>query len=107
AADVALRVAKRSSAGTVGVYDGMPISEGADGARPALERLSRGEGIWMAAQPIVDVRDGSIHAFEALARFSTRGAEGPLHWFALADEFGMRADLELSCLRAALGLVPA
>ena len=38
AADVALRVAKRSSPGTVGVYDGMPISKGADGARAALER---------------------------------------------------------------------
>ena len=99
AADVALRVAKRSSPGTVGVYDGMPISKGADGARAALERLSNGDGIWMAAQPIVDVRDGSVHAFEALARFSTRGAEGPLHWFALADEFGLRAELELSCLR--------
>ncbi|MBN1527463.1 MAG: bifunctional diguanylate cyclase/phosphodiesterase [Thermoleophilaceae bacterium] len=107
AADVALRVAKRSTAGTVGVYDGMPISEGADGARPALERLSRGEDVWMAAQPIVDVRDGKVHAFEALARFSTRGAEGPLHWFALADEFGLRADLELACLRAAVGLAPA
>ena len=102
AADVALRVAKRSAPGTVGVYDGMPISKGEDGARAALERLSRGDGIWMAAQPIVDVRDGSIHAFEALARFSTRGAEEPLHWFALADEFGLRAELELSCLRAAV-----
>ena len=47
-----------------------------------------------------------MHAFEALARFSTRGGEGPLHWFALADEFGLRAELELACLRAALGLCP-
>ena len=61
----------------------------------------------MAAQPIVEVAGGHTHAFEALARFSTRGGEGPLHWFALADEFGLRAELELACLRAAMEMVPA
>ena len=106
AADVALRVAKRSGKGTAGVYQGVPISNRSDGARAALERLGRGDGLWMAAQPIVEVAGGHTHAFEALARFSTRGGEGPLHWFALADEFGLRAELELACLRAAMEMVP-
>ncbi len=106
AADVALRVAKRSGRGTVSVYQGVPISNRSDGARAALERLGRGDGLWMAAQPIVDLADGHVHAYEALARFSTRGSEGPLHWFALADEFGLRAELELACLTAAMDMVP-
>jgi EAL domain-containing protein (putative c-di-GMP-specific phosphodiesterase class I) len=60
----------------------------------------------MTTQPIVDLESGRTHAFEALARFATRGGEGPLHWFALADEFGMRAELELACLKASLALLP-
>ena len=106
AADVALRLAKRGGPG-VSTYDGAPISsDRSDGARAALERLCDGDGLEMATQPIVDIESGRIHAFEALARFSTRGGHGPLHWFALADELGVRADLELACLRASLELVP-
>ena len=36
------------------------------------------------------LRSVVAHAFEALARFQTRVNSSPLHWFALADEFGMR-----------------
>lgn len=59
----------------------------------------------MVTQPVVDVASGQIHAYEALARFATRDGQGPLHWFALADELGMRAELELACLRASLKLL--
>ena len=52
----------------------------------------------MVVQPIVDIEGETVHAYEALARFSTRDGNGPLHWFALADELGMRAELELACL---------
>jgi diguanylate cyclase (GGDEF)-like protein len=104
AADVALRVSKRSGAVHVTAYDGAPLSDEADGAQAALARLCRGEGLWIAAQPIVEIDTGRPHAYEALARFFTRGGQGPLHWFALADEFGMRAELELACLREAFEL---
>ena len=60
----------------------------------------------MVVQPIVNWQTGSVHAFEALARFRTGGTDSPLHWFAMADEFGMRDELELACLRAALELLP-
>jgi EAL domain-containing protein (putative c-di-GMP-specific phosphodiesterase class I) len=56
-------------------------------------------------QPIVDTETGSVHAYEALARFQTRTTESPLHWFALADEFGLREELEVACLVAALRLL--
>jgi diguanylate cyclase (GGDEF)-like protein len=108
AADVALRVAKGSGRGQLSVYAGESFGDGGPtGARGALERLIEGHGIEMVAQPIVDSRTGYTHAFEALARFRTRGTSSPLHWFALADEFGMREELELACLRAALELFPS
>jgi EAL domain-containing protein (putative c-di-GMP-specific phosphodiesterase class I) len=106
AADVALRVAKRSGKQQIATYSGESFGEeGPRGARGALERLIAGHGIEMVVQPIVDSRNGIVHAYEALARFRTRGTDSPLHWFALADEFGLRTELELACLRAALGMV--
>jgi EAL domain-containing protein (putative c-di-GMP-specific phosphodiesterase class I) len=73
--------------------------------RSALARLIAGEGLSMAVQPIVDIRSGSVHAYEALARFQTPIEDGsPLHWFALAEELGERHALELCCLREALEL---
>jgi diguanylate cyclase (GGDEF)-like protein len=107
AADVALRAGKRQGRGGFSVYRGAPLGTSSSlGARAALERLASGDGVEMAVQPIVDVRTGRPHAYEALARFAGRGGEGPLHWFTLADELGMRAELELACLDAALRLLP-
>ena len=74
-------------------------------ARLALERLIAGEGLAMAAQPIVDLSTDSIHAYEALARFGRRRSDcSPLSWFALADELGERVALERACLKATLDL---
>jgi EAL domain-containing protein (putative c-di-GMP-specific phosphodiesterase class I) len=106
AADVALRVAKRSGKKQIATYAGESFGEhGPKGARGALARLIDGDGIAMVVQPIVDRVSGEVHAYEALARFNTRGSGSPLHWFALADEFGMREELELACLEAALRLL--
>ncbi len=60
AADIALRVAKRSGmGGQVSFYAGGPLSgQGAHSARSALTRLIGGEGLSMAVQPIVDLRYG-------------------------------------------------
>jgi EAL domain-containing protein (putative c-di-GMP-specific phosphodiesterase class I) len=75
------------------------------GARNALARLIAGDGLTMVVQPIVDVRTGAAHAYEALARFGQPRADGsPLHWFSLAQELGERAALERACLRGALEL---
>ena len=104
AVDVALRVAKRSGRHQLSVYAGESFSDhGPGGARETLERLISGEGLAVVMQPIVSTSSGTAHAFEALARFQTRGTSSPLHWFALADEFGVRDRLELACLQAALG----
>jgi diguanylate cyclase (GGDEF)-like protein len=106
AADVALRVAKRSGKQQISTYAGESFGgEGPTGARGALTRLTEGHGIVMVVQPIVDPVAESVHAYEALARFNTRTTDSPLHWFALADEFGMREELELACLDAAMQLL--
>ncbi|MFZ1994504.1 MAG: EAL domain-containing protein [Solirubrobacteraceae bacterium] len=106
AVDVALRVAKRTGISQLAVYAGDPIAgRGPGGAHDALERLIGGEGLEMAVQPIVSLPDGAVHAYEALARFRLGSSSNPLHWFALADEFAVRDQLELACLRAGLKLL--
>jgi EAL domain-containing protein (putative c-di-GMP-specific phosphodiesterase class I) len=111
AGDIAARMADR---------DGHPLPE-RDGAKQsastltteerasaatALARLVQGEGLTMVVQPIVDIRTGAVHAFEALARFGESAVNTtPLHWFALAEELGGRAALERACLREALTLL--
>jgi diguanylate cyclase (GGDEF)-like protein len=107
AGDIALRVAKRSGVGgQASFYAGGPLNgQGAHSARGALTRLIGGEGLSMAVQPIVDLRSGTVHGYEALARFGQGGTDSPLHWFSLAEEFGERDELERSCLRAALTLL--
>jgi diguanylate cyclase (GGDEF)-like protein len=106
AADIALRVAKRSGlTGQISAYTGGSLSgTGERSARGTLDRLIEGKGLSMAVQPIVDPRSGAIHAYEALARFGRRSTDSPLHWLAVAEEFGERDLLERACLRAALEL---
>jgi diguanylate cyclase (GGDEF)-like protein len=106
AADIALRVAKKAAGdGQISVYSGGSLSgDGQRSARGALRRVIDGDGLSMVVQPIVDVRSGSIHAYEALARFGPNGGGSPLQWFSLADELGEREALERACLREALEL---
>jgi diguanylate cyclase (GGDEF)-like protein len=105
-ADIALRVAKKATGdGQVSVYSGGSLSgDGQRSARGALRRVIDGDSLSMVVQPIVDVRSGAIHAYEALARFGPNGGGSPLQWFSLADEFGEREALERACLREALEL---
>ena len=106
AADIALRVAKQATGdGQVSVYSGGTLSgHGAQSARGELRRALDGDELTMVVQPIVDLRSGAIHAFEALARFGAAGSGSPLQWFSLADELGERETLERACLREALEL---
>lgn len=110
AGDIASRMAKRGDAADEHRQEGQP-GEALSApdralAEATLARLIAGEGLSMAVQPIVDVRTGSVHAYEALARFAG-STEGPLHWFSLATILGQRDALERACLRAALNLFGA
>jgi diguanylate cyclase (GGDEF)-like protein len=103
--DVALRVAKRMGRHQLSVYAGEPLSAGPGGAAATLRRLIAGDGLEMAVQPIVSIRDGRVHAYEALARFRASTTSSPLYWFELANELSLRDELELACLREALSLL--
>ena len=66
-----------------------------------LARIERPEGIVIHTQPILDLRTGTVSAWEALARFP--GSErSPAAWFAEARRCGLGAELEVAALRAAL-----
>lgn len=111
AGDIAARVAQSAELSppaarpaTPGPRSSMTVAE-EESARSALASLIAGEGLVMAAQPIVDLGTDSIHAYEALARFGRRRSDcSPLSWFALADELGERVALERACLKATLDL---
>jgi EAL domain-containing protein (putative c-di-GMP-specific phosphodiesterase class I)/GGDEF domain-containing protein len=53
-------------------------------------------------QPIVDLRTGEITAVESLARFSPEPIQPPNVWLGMADEAGLRVELEHELLRAAV-----
>ena len=67
-----------------------------------MRRVVQNEGMEMAFQPIVDLRNGQRVGFEALARFGGRPTRPPDRWFAEAAEIGLRANLELAAARVAL-----
>jgi EAL domain-containing protein (putative c-di-GMP-specific phosphodiesterase class I) len=109
AGDIAARVADRETAAPqpLPVFNDLSApARPSDEEIAALARLVEGEGITMVVQPIVDVRAANtIHAYEALARFSdSPPGVSPLHWFSLAEQTGQREALERACLAKGLEL---
>lgn len=60
----------------------------------------------MVFQPICDLRDRAAVGVEALARFRARPDRGPERWFAEASEAGLRRELEVAAVKAALAELP-
>jgi diguanylate cyclase (GGDEF)-like protein len=105
AADVAMRRAKRAGKGRIVAYAGETIADRDEQrARAALLRTIEERRIAVAVQPLVDLRTGAIHGYEALARFDL-GSLATAEVFALAERVGLRAELDLACLEQALGLL--
>lgn len=74
--------------------------------RLELERIHRAideDSVSMVFQPIVDLQDGATVGVEALARFGGEPEHSPVMWFEEAEAIGLRTDLELVAVRAALG----
>jgi EAL domain-containing protein (putative c-di-GMP-specific phosphodiesterase class I)/GGDEF domain-containing protein len=107
AADIALRTARRDADEPFTIYGGAPLAaHRLTGSREALLRICAGEGLTMLVQPIVDLQSTRVHAYEALVRFSARNGETePGHWFRVADQLGLRRELERACLEQALALL--
>jgi len=68
-----------------------------------VRRAIDSEGaLGMVFQPICNLPTGEPVGAEALARFHMAPERGPEDWFAEASEVGLRQELELAALRAAL-----
>jgi EAL domain-containing protein (putative c-di-GMP-specific phosphodiesterase class I) len=81
----------------------------ADKERLELERIRRAldeDSVSMVFQPIVDLADGATVGVEALARFGGEPEHSPVMWFEEAEAIGLRTDLELVAVRAALAQLP-
>lgn len=73
-----------------------------------IERIIEEEGLRIALQPVIDLTNRRCVAVEALSRFSDGSAPATL--FAMAEEIGKGADLELLAIRKAfetLQMLPA
>jgi EAL domain-containing protein (putative c-di-GMP-specific phosphodiesterase class I) len=66
--------------------------------------LNDPSGLRLAYQPIVDLVEGAVVGYEALARFAGPPTAGPDLWFAAARRFGVAAQLEAKAIRLALGV---
>jgi EAL domain-containing protein (putative c-di-GMP-specific phosphodiesterase class I) len=64
-------------------------------------------GPTMAIQPIVNLGDGSVHGYEALARFPVSSPWTADRWFAEAASVGLGAALQAAAVRNAIALLPA
>jgi EAL domain-containing protein (putative c-di-GMP-specific phosphodiesterase class I)/CheY-like chemotaxis protein len=72
-----------------------------------VQRLLDTDGLRVAFQPMADLRNGHIFGVEALARFPGDPPLSPAAWFAQASEVGLRLELELAAVRAALSHLPS
>lgn len=70
-----------------------------DRIRHALEE----DSVSMVFQPILDLGERATVGVEALARFGGEPQHSPVTWFEEAESIGLRTDLELVAVRAALG----
>ena len=74
--------------------------------RDAVEFLCRPGAITAVVQPVVRTADQLIVGYEALARMPTLPERPPDWWLARAEDVGLRSQLEIACLRAAVSLGP-
>lgn len=76
----------------------MPAAE----AQRLVAALLRPGGIRTVFQPVVRVADGAVIGYEALSRAAAAPGMAPDQWLRLAEECGLRAEVELACLETAI-----
>ncbi len=104
-AGAALREAKRRGRNAVVLFDeiGHNTSILSPAKGYAVRRLLAERQVSVAFQPIWDLRDGGILAFEALTRPAPAyGLAGPLEAFELAERLGRAHELDTVCRQAIL-----
>jgi EAL domain-containing protein (putative c-di-GMP-specific phosphodiesterase class I)/CheY-like chemotaxis protein len=71
-----------------------------------IRRVLDEDRLRMVFQPIVDLESEDVVGFEALARFPPRPERPTEAWFAEAGAVGLRQELELAAITAALTALP-
>jgi EAL domain-containing protein (putative c-di-GMP-specific phosphodiesterase class I)/DNA-binding NarL/FixJ family response regulator len=90
-----------------GMYQGAPRAAATpDGRAAQIRQIIDERRFEMVFQPIVDLGDRSLVGVEALARFTTEERRSPDLWLKDAEAVGLRADLELALLAAAVEHCP-
>ena len=82
----------------------MAISE-PERIRSAIFEVMNSGALRIALQPVVDLRDGTVHGAEALARFPVGIIGDTSAWMAAALETGLGVKLELAAAKLALSVV--
>ncbi|MCW2621523.1 MAG: response regulator receiver modulated diguanylate phosphodiesterase, partial [Frankiales bacterium] len=70
----------------------------------AVRTACGGSGVHAVVQPLVRLGDGVVVGYEALGRVRDEQGRGPSYWLEAAEACGLRVDLELAFLRAAVEL---
>jgi diguanylate cyclase (GGDEF)-like protein len=101
-ADAALYRCKRSSRGTVGIFDAdrdlVPGDLPDQAAVLAIQDVIRARRLTPVFQPIVDLRDGAVLGFEGLIRPGPAAPfSNPGQLFAAAASAGRTSELDLAC----------
>ena len=74
--------------------------------REAVEQLCEPGVIRAFVQPVVRAADQLVVGYEVLSRMPVLPERPPDWWLARADDVGIRSQLEIACLRAAVALGP-
>ena len=109
-ADEAVYLAKRAGRDCARAYSAdVQAAPPVDGIDVVLQRRVKEvlatRGLHSVFQPIVDLRDGRVLGYEALARIEGSGL-GPDRWLDMAEQVGLRGQLEELMWEAALAAGP-
>ncbi len=107
AADEALRAASEASRPVVafagGELDGISATPGNASLSIRRQRIQEiiaaDDSISIFLQPVMSIRDMSVHGYEALSRFHAHPPLRPDQWIAEATVLGLGVDLDVSCAR--------
>jgi len=98
-------MAESAGADLVVYLDGDPADRQDPHSRAVASRVERaltGDGVFAVYQPIVNLRTGRVVGVEAFARFRDGAGVSPMARLGEAQEIGLRRELELAAVRAAV-----
>jgi EAL domain-containing protein (putative c-di-GMP-specific phosphodiesterase class I) len=98
-------MAESAGADLVVYLDGDPAERQDPHTRAVASRIERamsGDGLFSVYQPVVNLRTGRVVGLEAFARFRDGAGVSPMARLEEAQEIGLRRELELAALRAAV-----